>query len=260
MQIISWNVASIRARLPLLIELLTEKQPDIVFLQEIKTQIATFPSTELQIAGYYSYINGQKGFNGVAILSKKPLTDIITYLPGPETDEQARFIQASDGQYTYISVYVPNGTPPANNPTDNSRLIYKLNWMSALNKYLRFLKNSGSKIIMGGDFNVIVEDKDVYNPAVFEGGALMVPQVRAQFKEITETPLINALRYLHPDNQFYSFWDFQMGAAQRNMGILLDYIFIDKTLKPKLCESGIYKSYRYKKSPSDHAPIYCQLK
>ncbi len=260
MQIISWNVASIRARLPLLLELLIEKQPDIVFLQEIKTIAETFPATEITAAGYYSYINPQKGFNGVAILSKKPLKNITTVLPQMEADDQARFIQACDEQYTYICVYVPNGSPSTNNPQDNTRLSYKLNWMNALNIHLMQLSQTKSIIILGGDFNVIAENRDVYNPFLFEGGALMVPPVRAQFEKILQTPLINTLRYLHPDNQFYSFWDFQMGAARRNHGILLDYIFISPILKNLLVECGIYKSYRYKTKPSDHAPIYCILK
>ncbi len=259
MQIISWNVASIRARLPLLLELLNEKQPDIVLLQEIKTQRETFPLSEITRAGYYAYMNGQKGFNGVAILSKTPLTDVITVLPEMETDEQARFIQATDGKNVYISVYVPNGTPPANNISDNSRLEYKIRWMDALNRHLRYLSGMGNTLVLGGDFNVIAEDRDVYNPSVFEGGALMVVPVREQFQMIAKTPLVNTLRTLHFDETIYSFWDFQMGAARRNLGILLDYIFVSPILQKALVESGVYAPYRHKEKPSDHAPVYCIL-
>lgn len=259
MQIISWNVASIRARLPLLIELLKEKQPDIIFLQEIKTLSETFPFAELQAHGYHSYINGQKGFNGVAILSKKPLQEIQTTLPGMESDEQARFIQAGDEKNIYISVYVPNGNPALNNPTDTSRLTYKLNWMKSLNHYLKHLSTTEKSIILGGDFNVIARDEDVYDAAAFTGNALIIPQVRTLFREMEQTPLINPLRICHPTEKIYSFWDFQMGAARRNLGILLDYIFISPIFKSDLLESGIYTEYRYKQKPSDHAPIYIQL-
>ncbi len=260
MQIISWNVASVRARLNLLIELLNDKKPDIVLLQEIKTQSETFPSVEIRNAGYYTYINGQKGFNGVAILSKTPLTDIITNLFDTNIDEQARFIQASDHLHTFICVYVPNGSPPMNNPTDTSRLAYKIQWMNRLNNHLKFLSDSGKQIILGGDFNVIVQDDDVYDTASFEGGALMIQPVRDCFNDIMTTPLVNTLRHSHPNEKMYSFWDFQMGAARRNLGILLDYIFIPPSLLPALQDSGIYKEYRYKEKPSDHAPVYCILK
>lgn len=259
MQIISWNVASIRARLPLLTELLREKQPDIVFLQEIKTLPETFPSLELKALGYHAYINGQKGFNGVAILSKTPLHATQTNLPGMETDIQARFIQASNSLYTFISVYVPNGNPPLNHPDDTSRLLYKQHWMNALNNHLKEKVNHGEKIILGGDFNVIVRDEDVYDAAAFVGNALMEPAVRTLFKEMEQIPLINTLRTLHPNEKIYSFWDFQMGAARRNLGILLDYILISSDLKKRLTESGIYTNYRFKNKPSDHAPVFCKL-
>lgn len=259
MQIISWNVASIRARILLLTELLHEKQPDIVLLQEIKTLPETFPSLELKTLGYHTYINSQKGFNGVAILSKTPLDTIQTILPGMENDMQARFIQASNPQYTFISVYVPNGNPPLNDPNDTSRLLYKQQWMRALNHHLKEIADCGKKIILGGDFNVIVQDEDVYDTAAFAGNALIVPSVRTLFKEMEQTPLINTLRTLHPDEKMYSFWDFQMGAARRNLGILLDYILISSDLKPYLIESGIYKDYRFKNKPSDHAPVFCIL-
>lgn len=259
MQIISWNVASIRARLPLLIDLLNEKKPDIVLLQEIKTTTETFPFAALEQVGYTAYVHGQKGFNGVAVLSKTPLNIMTTHLPGMEADEQARFIQVQDNQYTYISVYVPNGTAPAHNPFDTSRLEYKLHWLTAFRQHIQTLSDAGHTLILGGDFNIIAENRDVYNPALFQEGALMNAAVQNHFRGIEQTPLINTVRHFYPNETLYSFWDFQMGAARRNLGILLDYIFVSPILKEHLNTSGIYKEYRYREKPSDHAPVFCSF-
>ena len=259
MQIISWNVASIRARLPLLTTLLSEKKPDILFLQEIKALPATFPFNDIEASGYHAYISGQKGFNGVAILSRFPLQNIQTSLPQNEADEQARFIQAEDDKTIYISVYVPNGNAPLNNPTDTTRLHYKQAWLDSFLQHLNTLSLTGKQIIIGGDFNVIARDEDVYNINAFQGNALVDPTVRRQFTDITNLPFINTLRFLHPTEIIYSFWDFQMGAAQRNLGILLDYIFISSRMQARLTSAGVYKDYRYKPKPSDHAPVFCEL-
>lgn len=259
MQIVSWNVASVRARLPLLKTFLCEEKPDIVFLQEIKATSENFPFSELKKCGYRSYIHGQKGFNGVAVLSKKDLQNQVIDIPAISGDIQARFVQVEDDNLIYISVYVPNGNPPLNDLKDTSRLAYKLEWMQAFNNYVHQLTTCQKPIVIGGDFNVIVHDFDVYDAQLFQGNALILPSVRAQFSQLERMPLINTLRYLHPTEKLYSFWDFQQGAAQRNMGMLLDYIFISSILKDKLYKSGIYKQYRFMEKPSDHAPVYCFL-
>ncbi len=257
MQIISWNVASIRARLPLLLRLLTDKQPDILFLQEIKATAETFPFDALKTVGYYAYVHGQKGFNGVAVLSKKPLEVIQTNLT--EEDTQARFIAVSDKKTLFVCVYAPNGAPPMNNPDDNSRLLYKLSWYKALKQTLETYLNQGFSVILGGDFNVIESDEDVYDPDVFRSGPLMVPSVRKAFQQITNLPFINTVKAIPYQKPLYSYWDFQMLAFQRNSGILLDFIFIPNTWKQRLIQSGIYREYRKMEKPSDHAPAYCLL-
>ncbi len=259
MQIVSWNVASIRARLPLLTTFLSEQQPDVVFLQEIKAMQDNFPFSELEKNGYVGCIHGQKGFNGVAVLSKKRLHSQVNQLPDLSTDNQARFIQLEDDHFIYMSVYVPNGNPPINHLDDTSRLVYKLEWMQALNTHLRQLSHQAKPVILGGDFNVIAHDNDVYDARIFQGNALIVPSVRERFFELEKIPLINTLRYFSPHETLYSFWDFQQGAARRNMGMLLDYIFVSPILKNKLRSSGIYKQYRFMEKPSDHAPVYCFL-
>lgn len=257
MQIISWNVASVRARLPLLLSLLKEKKPDIVFLQEIKATEDVFPFQACQEAGYYAYINGQKGFNGVAVLSKEPFEQVTPLFLNGYIDKNARFIAAQKEKIVFICVYAPNGAPPASDITDTSRLVYKLEWYQALKETLELYQQRGFHIIIGGDFNVIEEDKDVYNPAEFKESPLMIPPVRKAFKNITDLSFVNALKSFPQVQPFYSYWDFQMGAFRRNWGILLDYIFLSASLKGTLKEAGVLKEYRAAEKPSDHAPVYC---
>lgn len=255
-KIISWNVASIRARMDTLMRLLEQEKPDIVFLQEIKVEEDKFPFFELKSVGYESVISGQKAWNGVAILSKEPITLKSVALPGFE--DQARFVEAIQADGTHlISVYVPNGQAPANDPTNTSRLEYKLKWLAALKKYLGEIEN----YIVGGDFNVIERDEDVYNPALFENSVLMIPPVRKAFQELLTLPIENPMRQWHKDEQFYTFWDFQGGAWPRNHGIFLDYIFLSSDrFKDKVVHAEVMKEYRSCEKPSDHAPIVVEVK
>jgi len=261
-QIISWNVASVRARLDNVIKLLNQQQPDVVFLQEIKATTETFPSFDFLTLGYQSVINGQKSYNGVAILSKRPLRNIIDVLPNFQDNEekQARFIQAEDSDGTiYISVYVPNGNAPEKDPTDTSRLAYKLKWMQALNVHIAALLKQGKAVVLGGDFNVIEKDTDVYNPEVYRTNALMVPEVRQKFAQLNALPITNTIRAFNPEPHTYSFWDFQMMAWQRNLGMLLDALFVSDNLMPMVKQAGILKDVRGWDKTSDHAPVFCIL-
>ena len=259
-KIISWNVASIRARMLALEKLLTKESPDIVCLQEIKAEENNFPFFELKTLGYEAIINGKKSYNGVAILSKEKLTDINIKLMDEDLP-QARFIEAkmSDGTVV-ISVYVPNGNPPEKDPEDKTRLAYKLKWMHALNEHMKALLSAGHKVILGGDFNVIERDTDVYNPDLFRDNALMLPEVREFYGELTSLPITNVIRLKNPEPNTYSFWDFQMGAWPRNKGILLDALFIDSNRANRVESAGVYKEVRGWDKTSDHAPIYLVLK
>lgn len=254
-KIISWNVASVRARIDTLKNLLEKEQPDIVFLQEIKVEEEKFPFMDFQSMGYHAVISGQKAWNGVAILSKEPLQFISSALSGFE--DQARFVEASLPNQTHlISVYVPNGQAPMNNPMDTSRLEYKLKWLAALKKHLSDTTN----YIIGGDFNVIYKDEDVYNPALFTDSALMVPPVRKAFDELLTLPIENPLREFHKDEKFYTFWDFQGGAWPKNNGIFLDYIFLSKPeFSGKINSADVLKEYRSCEKPSDHAPVLIEV-
>ena len=260
---ISWNVASVRARLPLLLSFLKEEQPDIMMIQEVKATSDTFPALDILIAGYQTVLSGQKGFNGVAILSKQTMNDPLTALPGfQDTDPpQARFCQAEtpDG-ITCICVYVPNGNPPEKNPADTERLAYKLRWMTALTHHVSRLSDEGKKIILGGDFNVIERDTDVYNPEAYRTNALMLPAVRKAFSALSDLPITNAVRLFNPEPHTYSFWDFQMGAWPKNNGMLLDAVFVSNNLKNRLSGATVYKHLRGVPKPSDHVPVGCVLK
>lgn len=257
-KIISWNVASIRARLQLFKKLLKTKAPDVLFLQEIKVEENKFPFEELKDFGYHIIVSGQKSFNGVAIFSKSKINPLFKNLDGFE--DQARFIEVEMNNGVHlISVYVPNGTAPMNDPTDTSRLEYKLRWMSALNQRLDKLLSDRIPFVMGGDFNVIVKDTDVYNPLLFKESALMVPSVRQKWKEMEKIGVVNVIRHLNKQEGLYSFWDFQGGAWFKNNGILLDAICISPDLLPTLIDSGVEKEWRGQEKPSDHAPVWCQM-
>lgn len=259
-QIISWNVASVRSRMPVLVKFLQETKPDMVLLQEIKATEENFPFLEFKTLGYHAYISGQKAYNGVAILSKVPLVNVIQKFPKmpTSTPEQARFIQATLPDETIlVSVYVPNGTAPMNNPTDTSRLEYKLKWMDAFTEYINDLIQSGQQVLIGGDFNVIERDSDVYNPEHFRESSLMVSSVREAFSKFNKLPITNIVRKFNPAPNTYSFWDFQGGAWPRNHGILLDFFFATQKLSEIIKESEIFKDVRGWEKTSDHAPIGC---
>ena len=258
-KIISWNVASVRARLPVLLNFLEQEQPDVVLLQEIKATEETFPFLDFQLVGYQASISGQKGYNGVAILTKSPMKRVSSILPGFE--EQARFIQAEIGDNTVlVCVYVPNGNPPEKDPTDTSRLIYKLKWFQALTEQITQIISQGKQVILGGDFNVIERETDVYNPDLFRNSALMIPDVQKAYQEVQNCGLANMIRHFYPNPNTYTFWDFQGGAWPKNNGILLDALLVSPELVPLVQSAKIYKNVRAIKGTSDHAPIGIELR
>ena len=259
-KIISWNVASIRARMAALTQLLEQEQPDIVLLQEIKAEDNTFPFFDLRLLGYNAVICGQKSYNGVAILAKTSINDIQTNLLEEPDNPQARFIQATINDLTIISVYVPNGNPPEKDPQDQTKLRYKLKWMDALNNHIASLLSANKNFVLGGDFNVIEHDSDVYNPDIFRDNALMLPVVRQKYAELTSQAVTNTIRLKNPDPHTYSFWDFQMGAWARNNGMLLDALFVNNALTDHVQQAGVLKDVRGWAQTSDHAPIYLTLK
>ncbi len=257
-KIVSWNVASLRARKPLVDSFLEKENPDVLLLQEIKMETDLFPTLDFQSKGYDSIAHGQKSWNGVAVLSKTPLKLVSASLPGFQ--DQARFIEVETKEkIRYISIYVPNGTAPLHNPEDSSRLEYKLRFLDTLTIYVKSLLKQNINFILGGDFNIIFEDKDVYNPELFRDSALMIQPVRDKLKEFLNTGVLNTLKDFRKEESMYTFWDFQGGAWFKNQGIFLDTIYVSPLLKDKVTYAGVMRSWRGENKPSDHAPVCCFL-
>jgi len=258
----AWNVNSVKLRLPLLAAYLQDKKPDIMMLQEIKTETNSFPFFELESLGYHSLAKGQKSYNGVALLSKHKIELVNDILPGaPDNGEQARYIEAYCPFFksTFISVYVPNGEPPANNPDSTDRLEYKMAWLDALTERARVLMNQDTPFIIGGDFNVIEYDQDVYDPAAFKDSAFTVPPIRQRFRAFYYTGLTNALRRMQNTVPVYSYWDYRAGAWEKNNGILLDHLFLSPFWADRLSFAEVDSKTRKAEKTSDHAPVRCDL-
>lgn len=259
MKIATWNVNSVKARLPNLLEWLDEAQPDVALLQEIKTVDETFPAMEIEDLGYNCAVHGQKSYNGVAILSKHPLEDVVTGLPGNEDDEQARYIEAwvdaggNDG-VRVASIYLPNG-----NPTPGDKYDYKLRWMDHLVARAAELLTTEETVVLGGDYNVIQTDGDCYDPAVWADDALFLPQTRAKFRTLVNLGYTEAWRSLHNESHVYSFWDYQAGAWQKDNGIRIDHFLLSPQATDKLSACEIDKGPRGKQKASDHTPVWCEL-
>ena len=253
-KIATWNVNSIRVRLPRLLEWLGEAEPDVVLLQEIKVVDDLFPSEDIESLGYNLVVHGQKTYNGVAILSKHPIEDVRTGLPGDYTDEQARYIEAFTGNVRVASIYLPNG-----NPAPGEKYDYKLQWMERLYHHAGGLMDNDEAFVLGGDYNVCPTDADVYDPKGWADDALCLPQTRNKFRAIVNLGLTNAFRALHPDPGPYSYWDYTAGAWQKDFGLLIDHLLLSPQAADRLVEAGIDRKPRGREKPSDHTPVWCAL-
>ena len=254
-KIATWNVNSVRARLPRVIEWLAEAEPDIVLVQEIKATEETFPRMEIEDLGYNVAISGQKTFNGVAILAKQPIEDVVTELPGDASDEQARYVEAFVGDLRVASIYLPNG-----NPAPGEKFDYKLAWMERLLDRVRdLLTNDDEAIVLGGDYNVIPADEDCYDPPAWADDALARPESRRLFRALVHLGLTDAFRALNPEPQVYSFWDYQGGAWQKDFGIRIDHLLLSPNAADRLSSSGIDKKPRGRQKASDHTPVWCEI-
>lgn len=257
-KIASWNVNSIKARLPNALEWLKEFAPDIVLLQEIKGVEENFPGLEIGDLGYNCAVSGQKSYNGVAILSKTPLEVTETALPGDPADEQARYVEAvtttDAGTIRVASIYLPNG-----NPVDTEKFPYKLNWMARLRDHARRLLSYEEPLVLGGDYNVISMDEDCYDPKAWAGDALFRPESRAALRRLFHLGLTDAFRALHPEHGAYTFWDYQGGAWQKDHGIRIDHLLLSPQAADLLAESGIDRKPRGQPKASDHTPVWCDL-
>ncbi len=252
MKIVSWNVNSIKARQEHVKRYLSEFAPDILMVQELKG--VEFPTDIFQSLGYQSHAVGQKAYNGVAILSKSPITPILDALPGDEEDEQARYIEADINNIRVINIYLPNG-----NPAPGPKYDYKLAWMKRLYTRLKHLADTDTPFIIGGDFNVIPENKDCQNPKDWEGDAAFRIETHKIYRSYLNLGLTDAFRTFDTREKSYTFWDYQAGAWQRNNGIRIDHFLLSPTMADKLNSCSINKEPRGWEKPSDHTPIEIQM-
>jgi exodeoxyribonuclease-3 len=257
MKIASFNINGVKARLPALLDWLDGAEVDVVVLQEIKATEDAFPRLEIEDRGYNLAIHGQKGFNGVAILSKPPLEDVRTGLPGDDGDEQARWIEATVAGPRPVRVcglYLPNG-----NPAPGPKYDYKLAWMERLQARAAALLAAEDTAVLLGDFNVIPEPKDCWNPKVWALDALFLPETRAAFRRIAHLGFTDALRAVDQSPGMYTFWDYQAGALQKNWGLRIDHVLLTPQAADRLETCGIDAEVRTREKPSDHVPIWVTL-
>lgn len=263
MKISTYNVNSVNARLENLSAWLKTEKPDIVLLQEIKTEFNDFPFFELSALGYDAKILGQKSYNGVAILSRHKIKIIEEGLSG-FSDENSRYLEADINvggtDYRVASIYLPNGNPPYNNPDDDSKFEYKLNFMDALYRHAEELLLTRKKIVLGGDFNVIMSNKDVYDPDVFKNNALFRPEVQSRLKAIEYLGFYDAYRALYPENAAYTYWDYAGGAFQNDLGMRIDYLFLSPSAADCLLSVAVDKNPRRDIKPSDHTVLTAELR
>ncbi|OYQ32742.1 exodeoxyribonuclease III [Niveispirillum lacus] len=255
MKIATWNVNSAKARLPNTTQWLIEAAPDVVLFQEIKCETAAFPAAAFEELGYQVHAVGQKAYNGVAILSKMPVSDLITRLPGEPEDEQARYVEGTVNGVRIASLYLPNG-----NPVDTEKYPYKLRWMDRLRQHAADLLGGGQPVVLGGDYNVIPGPEDVYDPVGWRDDALFRQETRLKFQEILALGYTEAFRTLHPGLiPAYSFWDYQAGAWPRNNGLRIDHFLLSPQAADRLVACEIDKGPRGKEKASDHTPVILTL-
>ncbi len=253
MKIASWNVNSVKARLPILLDYLKTTEIDVLCLQELKCIDENFPREEVEALGYNVETHGQKTYNGVAILSKHPIEDVMRRLPGDEADEQARYIEATIKGIRVASIYLPNG-----NPINTEKFPYKIAWMDRLFDRAGYLLAQQSPVVLAGDYNVIPQDEDCYDAKAWEGDALTQPESRQAFRKILNSGYSDAYRTFTPEIN-YTYWDYQRGAWQKDNGIRIDHLLLSPQAMDKLTDVGIDKKPRGMEKPSDHTPIWVNL-
>jgi exodeoxyribonuclease-3 len=254
MKIASFNINGIKARLPAFLDWLRDAGADVVVLQEIKCTDDAFPRLEIEDMGYNLETHGQKGFNGVAILSKQPLDDVRRGLPGDDGDEQARWIEAEVAGIRICGLYLPNG-----NPAPGPKYDYKLAWMDRLQSRAQALVDAEETALLLGDYNVIPQDEDCWNPAVWAEDALFLPPTRTAFRRLVNLGLTDALRAVDRSPGLYTFWDYQAGAFQKNWGIRIDHALLTPQAADRLETCAIDAETRSREKPSDHVPIWVTL-
>jgi exodeoxyribonuclease-3 len=253
MKIATWNVNSLNVRLQHVLDWLAANQPDVLCLQETKLEDTKFPFDALTAIGYHAAHTGQKTYNGVAILSKHPLSDVTINIPA-FADEQKRLIAATVNDVRIVCAYMPNGQS-----LESDKYQYKLGWLMALTDWLREEMQRHPKLALLGDYNIAPEDRDVHDPAAWMGQVLVSPAERAAFKELIGLGLTDAFCLFEEQECIYSWWDYRMAAFRRNLGLRIDHILLSPALVGNCTACWIDKGPRKLERPSDHTPVIAEL-
>jgi exodeoxyribonuclease III len=254
LKLATWNVNSVRARLERVQVWLQERQPDVLCLQELKVEEKLFPAGLFEEAGYTFAFNCQKTYNGVAIVSKTPITDVRCGLGDGEEDPQARLIAATVGGIRVITAYMPNG-----HAVDSDKYAYKLRWMERLRRYLDTHEKPDRPLLLCGDFNVAPEERDVYDPAGWAQEPLFHADARQGLEKIRAWGFVDTFRLHHQEAGLYSWWDYRMLAFPKGRGLRIDHVFATESLAKKCTGAWIDRDARKGKLPSDHAPVFAEF-
>lgn len=255
MRIATYNINGVNKRLDRLLEWLTDTEPDAVCLQELKAETNMFPYRAIEEAGYGAIWQGQKSWNGVAILSKgsEPV-EIRRSLPGDQKDEQARYIEAAVNGLIIASIYLPNG-----NPQPGPKFDYKLAWFKRLNRHAKELLGTRLPVVLAGDYNVVPTDADIYKTTSWDDDALIQPESRKAFAALMKQGWTDTIRMLHPEEAIYTYWDYKRNRWSRDAGLRIDHILVSPTLASAIEDANVDKAYRAKEGASDHAPTWIEL-
>ncbi|MGQ4810084.1 Exodeoxyribonuclease III [Candidatus Entotheonellaceae bacterium PAL068K] len=255
MRIATWNVNSLRARLEIVLDWLQQDGPEVVCVQETKVVDDLFPLEPLIEVGYQAVFTGQKTYNGVAILSRLPLTDVMTALPQASGDDEKRFIAATVQGVRVVNVYVPNGQA-----VGSPKFRYKLDWLQCLRTFLSTSYSIETPLLLCGDFNVAPEPRDVYDADQVAGEILFHPEERAAFVSLLDWGLRDALRLYHDEAGLYSWWDYRNAAFQRNIGFRIDHILVTPSLAARCTDVTLERQLRRLPKPSDHIPVVASFR
>ncbi len=254
MKIATWNVNSLRVRLPQVSDWLARNPVEILCLQETKLVDEDFPVEEIEALGYQAVYAGQKGYNGVATLSRDAATDIITDLPGL-SDPQRRVLGATFGEFRVLNVYVPNGQA-----VGSEKYAYKLRWLDRLTQHVEYDLERYRRFVLLGDFNIAPEDADVHDPELWEGSVLFSPPEREAFQTLLHTGLCDTFRMFRQPEKSFSWWDYRGGAFRRNLGLRIDHILASEELCALCVAATIDTEPRKLARPADHAPVVAEFR
>lgn len=254
MKIATWNVNSIRARLERIRDWTEREQPDVLCMQEIKTVDELFPSKAFEELGYRVETYGQPTYNGVAILSRKPMSKIVRGFPDEEPDAPRRLIAATIGRVRVINVYVPNGQSP-----ESEKFVYKMEWLARLRDFLKEEASPSDPLILLGDFNIAPDERDVRYPDAWRGKIHFHPKEHAALARITSWGLSDLFRKIHEEGGHYSWWDYRRLAFQRNDGLRIDLALGTEKILKRTRDATIFRDERKGESPSDHVPVVVEL-